>query len=69
MNGTRRGADPPRRACAGARPNGAGKPIARLKTVAAQDLYRRERVLNAFAKPGFKLIGRVQATLSVRGRA
>jgi indole-3-glycerol phosphate synthase len=31
-------------------------PLERLKRTVAQDLYRRERVLNAFQGPGFKLV-------------
>jgi indole-3-glycerol phosphate synthase len=32
------------------------QPLARLERLVRQDLYRRERVLNAFARPGFALI-------------
>ena len=32
------------------------QPLERLERIARQDLYRRERVLNAFAQPGFAFI-------------
>ena len=32
------------------------QPLARLERLVRQDLYRKERTLNAFARPGFALI-------------
>lgn len=43
-------------------------PMERLKRVVAQDLYRRERVLNAFAKPGFHIIAECKRSSPSAGR-
>jgi len=44
------------------------KPLERLEQIVAQDLYRRERVLDAFAGPGFKLIAECKRRSPSAGR-